>query len=139
MACKFELDLNDFIVASKKMGVNVDKVLKEKLPDAIKIMHREAELNAPRAKKNRSKYTSAHLADAIPCQDKASVNGTYYQIKFGWEKVDNSEHYYSKFLEWGTSKMLARPFIEPAVRKKSKEALNLLYKAVEKEVERFGK
>ncbi|HDR4478316.1 TPA: hypothetical protein QCQ14_006545, partial [Bacillus thuringiensis] len=39
----------------------------------------------------------------------------------GIDKADRSPYFYGKFLEWGTSKMPAEPFIEPGFNS-SKEA-----------------
>ena len=38
----------------------------------------------------------------------------------------NSDFFYGKFFEWGTSKMNPRPFVEPAVISKRREALSAM-------------
>lgn len=51
-------------------------------------------------------------------------NKKYVQV--GIQKEDNSEIFYGKFLEWGTSKMNARPFLGPAYASKRNEAKEIL-------------
>ena len=49
-------------------------------------------------------------------------------VKVGISKGDNSEAFYLKFHEYGTSKMAARPFMRPAFERKRKEALEVTHK-----------
>lgn len=42
---------------------------------------------------------------------------------------------YAAYLEFGTSRMAARPFMEPAARKNRKEAVELIRRAVQKTTE----
>lgn len=44
-------------------------------------------------------------------------------VKIGVNKEDNSEAFYLKFYEYGTSKQVARPFMRPAFERNKKEAL----------------
>lgn len=49
------------------------------------------------------------------------MEGGIKTIKIGIDKADRSPYFYGKFVEWGTSKMPAQPFIEPGFNS-SKEA-----------------
>lgn len=51
-------------------------------------------------------------------------------VKVGISKGDNSEAFYLKFHEYGTSKMPARPFMRPAFEKKRKEAFEITHKVI---------
>ena len=51
-------------------------------------------------------------------------------VKVGISKGDNSEAFYLKFHEYGTSKMVARPFMRPAFERKRKEALEATHKVI---------
>lgn len=51
-------------------------------------------------------------------------NKKYVQV--GIQKGDNSNIFYGKFLEWGTSKMSARPFLGPAYSSKKDEAKKII-------------
>ena len=56
-------------------------------------------------------------------------NGSKY-VLIGIDKGDISEIYYGKFLEFGTSKMQARPFLGPAFEMKKSEAMNIMQKEI---------
>ncbi|MBJ8026218.1 HK97-gp10 family putative phage morphogenesis protein, partial [Bacillus cereus] len=56
--------------------------------------------------------TGQHLLDNIRVT-KARMGNGVKTIKIGIDKADRSPYFYGKFLEWGTSKMPAHPFIEP--------------------------
>ncbi|EMA7400551.1 TPA: HK97 gp10 family phage protein [Bacillus cereus] len=73
-----------------------------------------------RATKSEPWRTGQHLADNIRVT-KAKMEGGIKTIKIGIDKADRSPFFYGKFLEWGTSKMPAQPFIEPGFNS-SKEA-----------------
>lgn len=50
-------------------------------------------------------------------------------IKFilvGIDKADNSEIFYGKFIEFGTSKMPAKPFLAPAYLKNKKRIIDII-------------
>ena len=42
-----------------------------------------------------------HAADSIPI-GKTKIKDTGASAEVGWEKSDNSEHFYVKFINWGT-------------------------------------
>lgn len=44
---------------------------------------------------------TAHAADSVPV-GKVKMKGTGASADVGWEKSDNSEHFYVKFINWGT-------------------------------------
>ena len=50
-----------------------------------------------------------------------------------------SEASYSKFLEYGTSKMLARPFLFPAFEKSKTKIAEILFMKVKESLKEFGK
>ncbi|WP_144499613.1 HK97-gp10 family putative phage morphogenesis protein [Bacillus sp. FDAARGOS_235] len=64
--------------------------------------------------------TGQHLLDNIRVTKARKEDGVK-TIKIGIDKADRSPYFYGKFLEWGTSKMPAQPFIEPGFNS-SKEA-----------------
>ena len=47
-------------------------------------------------------------------------------VLVGVDKSDNSEIFYGKFIEFGTSKMNARPFLGPAYEKNKKEIVETI-------------
>nr|UVX80364.1 MAG: virion morphogenesis family protein [Bacteriophage sp.] len=44
---------------------------------------------------------SGHAADSVPVGS-VKHKGTGASAEIGWEKSDNSEHFYVKFINWGT-------------------------------------
>ena len=50
-----------------------------------------------------------------------------------------SEASYSKFLEYGTSKMLARPFLFPAMEKSKPKIAQVILQKVKQSLDKFGK
>lgn len=60
-------------------------------------------------------HPSSHAADAIPL-DKVKVSGTRAEADVGWTKADNSEHFYVKFINWGTVERPPQEFIYRAGR-----------------------
>jgi len=56
------------------------------------------------------------LREGLKISNIKNKNGEKY-VEIGITKGDNSEIFYGKFLEWGTSKMAARPFLQPAYEK----------------------
>lgn len=66
-----------------------------------------------------------HAKDAINI-GKVVKKGSSYSIEIGWDKADNSPHYYMKFQNWGTSKNPNPPhkgFAEKTLIQSEKEAL----------------
>lgn len=64
-----------------------------------------------------------HLKDNISISGFLTDGAGRLYVLVGPAKGDNNDFFYGKFFEWGTSKMNARPFVEPAVIAKRKEAI----------------
>lgn len=75
---------------------------------------------------------SAHAADSVPV-GKVKFKGTAASADVGWEKSDNSEHFYVKFINWGTIYQPPREFIYATGR----EADGALQKIAEQEYQNF--
>ncbi|MCL9634656.1 HK97 gp10 family phage protein [Bacillus zanthoxyli] len=85
----------------KLASIEKNEAIAEKaLRAGAEILREEIERRAP-----RSKYKGKHLADHVIVSK--IVNG---KIKVGFHK----DFFYARFLEWGTSKMPAQTFVEPA-------------------------
>lgn len=59
---------------------------------------------------------SGNLREGLKIGDIKTKNGVKY-IEIGIDKGDISKIFYGKFIEWGTSKEAARPFLQPALEK----------------------
>lgn len=72
----------------------------------------------PRSKDNsksgrKGSRPSGHAADNVPTE-KAKATASGASAAAGWTKADASEHFYVKFVNWGTLKMPPRDFLTPA-------------------------
>lgn len=63
---------------------------------------------------------SSHAADSVPVS-KVKFNDTGAFADVGWEKSDNSEHFYVKFINWGTVFRPPQEFIFATGREADKE------------------
>lgn len=68
---------------------------------------------------------SGKLRKGLKVSGIRSTSGRKY-VLVGIQKGDNSDIFYGKFLEFGTSKMIARPFMGPAYESKKKEATEVI-------------
>lgn len=75
---------------------------------------------------------SSHAADSVPV-GKVKYKGTGASADIGWEKSDNSEHFYVKFINWGTIYQPPREFIYATGR----EADGELQKIAEQEYQSY--
>lgn len=75
---------------------------------------------------------TAHAADSVPV-GKVKVKETGATADVGWEKSDNSEHFYMKFINWGTIYRPPQEFIYETGR----EADGELQKIAEQEYQSF--
>ncbi|WP_191980826.1 HK97-gp10 family putative phage morphogenesis protein [Clostridium haemolyticum] len=80
---------------------------KNTLDKAGNLVKRSMEIKAPKFKENKR-----HMADDnINVSDIKNEDGVDF-VKIGLNKGDNSEFFYSKFSEWGTSKQPAQHWAE---------------------------
>lgn len=75
---------------------------------------------------------SSHAADSVPI-GKISIKDTGASAEVGWDKSDRSEHFYVKFINWGTIYQPPREFIFASGR----EADGELQKIAEQEYQSF--
>lgn len=97
------------------------------LNDAIQPAYKRAKAIAPKNKKGHiGKYGKGHMADNIPLLPIEKEGKSRY-ISYGWEKSDNSNYYYAKFVEWGTSNKNypKQPFIYKSMKREKKVCLNI--------------
>lgn len=75
---------------------------------------------------------STHAADSVPV-GKVKIKDIEASAEVGWDKSDNSEHFYVKFINWGTIYQPPREFIFESGR----EADGELQKIAEQEYQSF--
>lgn len=112
-----ELDfscIDKFQEKLKEMGRKGSTLENKALLEGAEIINKEIVSNAPvKTGKAKSKLTIS----------KVKKEKGVKVVKVGVQKDDNSEAFYLKFYEYGTSKQAARPFMRPAFERKKKEAL----------------
>lgn len=124
-------------VASDDEIQKTNKSIVEKSEPVVKeIMSRKIPKSADISKSGRGfgskSHVSAHAADSVPV-GKVQVKGTSASAEVGWDKRDKSEHFYVKFINWGTIYQPPREFIYATGR----DADGELQKIAEKEYQEF--
>ena len=75
---------------------------------------------------------SAHAAESVPV-GKVKIKDTGASADVGWDKTDNSEHFYVKFINWGTIYRPPQEFIYATGREADAE----LQEIAEKEYQTY--
>lgn len=118
---KIELEgMQELIDKVNKLGSRGTKIKKNALEKSAAMVKGSMEEKAPRSDSNKK-----HMADNIQVSEIETANGVDF-IQIGPNKGDNSEFFYSKFTEWGTSKIPAVHWAENSVlenRKKIDETI----------------
>lgn len=98
-----------------KLGAKGEVIKKKALDKAGELVKTSMERKAP-----RSTETKKHMADNIKVSEIKKENGVDF-VKIGPNKGDNSEFFYSKFTEWGTSKISAQHWAENSLLENKRE------------------
>jgi HK97 gp10 family phage protein len=99
------------------MQAEVTVAMKEASLAGANVLREEAALIAPRSD---SPTGIGHMADHINVKTMPGTSPLHVRVRIG----PDPDHFYGRFLETGTSKMAAQPFLRPALDTKSKEALD---------------
>lgn len=119
-----DLDFSDIEKFQKRLDEMGRKgaILENKaLLAGAEVINKEIVKNAPKRTGHAKKFLKI---------SKVSKEKGIKIVKIGISKGDNSEAFYLKFHEYGTSKMAARPFMRPAFERKRKEALEAAHKVI---------
>ncbi|WP_411679850.1 HK97-gp10 family putative phage morphogenesis protein [Clostridium thailandense] len=92
----------------QQMGANVGRLENKALKNAAEPVLEDAKANVP--------VRTGKLKKGLKITNVKKKDGMKY-ILVGVDRGDNSEVFYGKFIEFGTSKMTARPFLQPAYEK----------------------
>lgn len=98
-----------------KLGAKGEVIKNKALDKAGELVKTSMERKAP-----RSAETKKHMADNIKVSEIKKENGVDF-VKIGPNKGDNSEFFYSKFTEWGTSKISAQHWAENSLLENKRE------------------
>jgi phage protein, HK97 gp10 family len=94
----------------QQIGANVGKLENKALKNAAEPVLEDAKAT------NAFKDRSGKLRKGLKITNVKKKEGIKY-ILVGVDRGDNSEVFYGKFIEFGTSKMPASPFLQPAYEK----------------------
>lgn len=113
---KIELEgMQELIDKVNKLGLKGEVIKKKTLDKAGDLVKKSMEKKAP-----KSKVAKKHMADNIKTSDIKSENGVDF-VDIGPNKGDNSEFFYSKFTEFGTSKIPAQHWAENSLLENKKK------------------
>ena len=112
------------------------KIVERAQPVVKRIMSGKVPKSADISKSGRGfgskSSVSSHVADSVPV-GKVSIKDTGASAEVGWDKSDKSEHFYVKFINWGTIYRPPQEFIYATGR----EADSELQKIAEQEYQSF--
>ena len=135
------------VEALVKVREDLEKNMQEVLLGGGQLIRGEAIRSIQQGAKSGKTYkkynpTRTHKASA-PGEAPASDTGflvSNIRVKDQKDFVEvRSEASYSKFLEYGTSKMLARPFMFPASEKSKPKIAEILFQKIKQSLDKFGK
>ncbi|NFJ83905.1 HK97 gp10 family phage protein [Clostridium botulinum] len=113
-----ELDGMDNVIRKiEDMGKAGTRIENKALKKAGELIVEEAKNNVP--------FRKGKLKEGLKVSGVRKKNGNKFVLA-GIQKGDNSKIFYGKFLEFGTSKMKARPFMGPAYESKKEEAKEII-------------
>lgn len=98
----------------QQIGANVSRLENQALRNAAEPVLEDAKANAP--------VRTGKLKEGLKISSIKIKEGMKY-VLVGVDKSDNSKIFYSKFIEFGTTKMSARPFLGPAYEKNRREII----------------
>jgi HK97 gp10 family phage protein len=131
---KIELEgMAELIDKVNKLGEKSEEIKKKALDKAGELVKRSMESKAP-----RSSESKRHMADNIKVSDIQKEDGIDF-VNIGPNKGDNSEFFYSKFTEWGTSKIPAQHWAEKSVVENKKEINNVIKEELQRGLSEFDK
>lgn len=127
---KIELEgMQELIDKVSKLGLKGEIIKKKTLDKAGELVKGSMEKKAP-----RSEIAKKHMADNIKVSDIKSENGVDF-VNIGPNKGDNSEFFYSKFTEFGTSKIPAQHWAENSLLENKKKINETIMKELQRGLE----
>ncbi len=127
---KLELEgMEELIDKVNKLGEKGEVIKKKALDKAGELVKSTMETRAP-----KSEETKRHMAENIQVSEIQKENGVDF-IKVGPNKGDNSEFFYSKFTEWGTSKIPAQHWAEKSVLENKREINETIKRELQRGIE----
>jgi len=123
--------MQELIDKINKLGDKGEAIKKTALSKAGDLVKKSMEEKAP-----RSRDTKKHMADHIKVSKKEKVDGIDF-VNIGPTKDDISEFYYSKFTEFGTSKIPAQHWAENSLKENQSDLNNVIREELERGLKEF--
>lgn len=132
VVAKIDLEgMQELIDKVNKLGLKGEEIKKKALDKAGELVKESMEKKAPRSSSNKK-----HMADNIKVSDIEKENGVDF-VEIGPNKGDNSEFYYSKFSEWGTSTQQAKHWAETSVLENKRKINEVIGEELKRGLEEF--
>lgn len=129
---KIELEgIQELLDKVNKLGAKGQLIKKKTLDKVGELVKSSMEEIAPRSNINKK-----HMADHIEVSEIENQDGVDF-IKIGPNKGDNSEFYYSKFTEWGTSRQPALHWAGNSVLENKRKINEIIAEELKKGLEEF--
>ena len=115
-----------------------NRILRGAFAAGARVIQREAKARAPIADRATPKAFRGQLRANIVVRSKRSPKGAIAYVTLRQKgKAGNPDNaYYGRFVEFGTSKMAAQPFMRPAFEAKHREALDRIKRQLARGIER---
>lgn len=123
--------MQELIDKVNKLGDKGEAIKRNALSKAGDLVKKSMEEKAP-----RSRDTKKHMADHIKVSKKEKVDGIDF-VNIGPTKDDASEFFYSKFTEFGTSKISAQHWAEKSLKENQREITNVIREELERGLKEF--
>ena len=123
--------IDELISKLGKLGSEGRDIKKDALSQAGEVVAKSMKELAP-----RSATGTIHMADHIKVSDLEEKNGMSF-VSVGPSKGDNSSFFYSKFTEWGTSKIPAVHWAEGSLQKSKKKIKDIIFNELKRRLESF--
>lgn len=117
------------------------RVLKSAVMAGAKVIQDEAIANAPIGTREKTDWKGRKVGPGILKRSikRFEIKESDHSVTIGIGIKKGSRAFYGRFLEFGTSKLAARPWLRPAFDTKAPEALAKMGKALGKGIERAAK
>ncbi len=126
--------MDELLKKVQELGARADRIENQAVQAGAKVVQKNISRRAPRSSQPRQSKESApsqrwrtglHAADNIKISRVKNKDGIK-TVEVGVQKGDNSHYFYLKFKEWGTTKMDAEPFMEPAAEESKPEVIEAM-------------
>lgn len=121
--------MQELIDRVNKLGKTSEAIKKKALTKAGEMVKQSMEKKAP-----RSDLSRPHMADNIKVSDLKKEDGMDF-IRIGPDKGDNTIFYYSKFTEWGTTKIPAQHWAEKSLQENKNKINDVISEELQRGLE----